>query len=132
VAAAGRRPESVPVATRLGLHRARADLRFALADYEGSREEAETLATLARSAGDRVAEAGALEQTANATMWEQDFPQALEHARHALHLDQVGTDSVNHRCSAPRCAASLIRRFISRTASRMPMNTARLTIAWPM
>ena len=36
---------------------------------------------------------------------------------------------VRHRaCAAP----SRISRFISRTASRMPTNTARDTIAWPM
>ena len=89
LAAADRCPGSVAVATRLGLHRARAELRFAIGDYEGSRKEAGTLLALARSVGDRVAEAGALEQTANATMWEQDFPGALEVARGAIELAQA-------------------------------------------
>src|SRR6185436_20641949 len=43
-----------------------------------------------------------------------------------LDFDQIGADAVNHR------AASVIRRFISRTASRMPTNTARDTMACPM
>src|SRR5471030_505138 len=39
----------------------------------------------------------------------------------------VGSDAHDHLALAP-----VISAFISRTASRIPVNTARLTIAWPM
>ena len=51
---------------------------------------------------------------------------AIQHGPHALNEDQIGADPNNHR------AASRIRRFISRTASRMPTKTARETIECPM
>src|SRR5690349_11969397 len=50
----------------------------------------------------------------------------LERGLDALDLDHVGADAENH------FAACTIKRFISRTASRMTTKTARLTIAWPM
>ncbi len=43
----------------------------------------------------------------------------------ALYRNQVGADTVDHL----NLAISRIRRFISRTASARPTNTARLTIA---
>src|SRR5690349_8120479 len=50
----------------------------------------------------------------------------LQHGAHTLDLHDVGADAVDH------FAARSINCFISRTASRMPTNTARLTIAWPI
>src|SRR5262245_380238 len=50
----------------------------------------------------------------------------LERLGDAADLDHVGPDAVDHRTDC------VISCFISRTASRMPTNTARLTIAWPM
>src|SRR2546423_13781034 len=44
----------------------------------------------------------------------------------ATDLHYVGTDTVDHR------AAWSMSAFISRTASRMPTNTARDTMAWPI
>src|SRR5947209_4217035 len=55
---------------------------------------------------------------------------ALSEARQGMFdardLDYVGAYAVDHR------TAWIISCFISRTASRMPTNTARLTMAWPM
>src|SRR5690606_137831 len=45
--------------------------------------------------------------------------------------DEVGADSDDHG-EAVCVAASRIRRFISRTASRRPTNRARDTMAWPI
>src|SRR3989440_11262054 len=51
---------------------------------------------------------------------------ALERRLNAADFHHVGADAVDHR------AARTISCFISRTASRMPTNTARLTMACPM
>ena len=51
---------------------------------------------------------------------------APQGALDALDLDDVSSDPEDHR------AASTISLFISRTASRMPTKTARLTMAWPI
>src|SRR4051812_25743320 len=50
---------------------------------------------------------------------------ALEHLANAIDRHDVGSDPDDHR-------APVMSAFISRTASRSPTNTARLTIAWPM
>src|SRR5581483_11323520 len=53
----------------------------------------------------------------------------------ARDLHHVRADAENHRAApwpAVSEAALAIRLFISRTASRMPTNSARLTMAWPM
>src|SRR5688572_8518314 len=52
--------------------------------------------------------------------------EALQRLLDAPDLDHVVADAVDQP------DASTIRRFISRTASRMPTNTARLTMAWPI
>src|SRR3954453_3437983 len=44
----------------------------------------------------------------------------------AADLHDIRPHSENH------LAASTMRRFISRTASRIPTNSARLTMAWPI
>src|SRR5205823_5897696 len=65
----------------------------------------------------------------------KSLPESLERLFDARHLDDVGAHTVDHRASREEPAdeaASVISRFISRTASRMPTNTARLTMAWPM
>src|SRR5258705_4329178 len=51
---------------------------------------------------------------------------AHERLLDAADLDDVGSEAEDH------LAASTIKRFISRTASRIPTNSARLTMAWPM
>src|SRR5262245_28227920 len=55
---------------------------------------------------------------------------AFERLLDAGDLHQIGADAENH--PLPRIAPPTISVFISRTASRMPMKTARLTIACPM
>src|SRR5262245_23722693 len=59
---------------------------------------------------------------------------ARERRRHARDLDEIGADPDDHRRprTAARVAASTMSNFISRTASRMPTKTARLTMACPM
>ena len=52
-----------------------------------------------------------------------------QHALETRDAAQVGADTENH---AALPAASRISAFISRTASRRPTNTERLTMAWPM
>src|SRR6266849_3711928 len=54
--------------------------------------------------------------------------EALEASLDALHGTHVSADSHDHLGPL----AVIIRYFISRTASRMPTKTARLTIACPM
>lgn len=46
-----------------------------------------------------------------------------------LDRDEIGPDAVDHAAGSPRSAASRINCFISRTASRRPTKTARLTMA---
>src|SRR5687768_496189 len=54
------------------------------------------------------------------------FSPALQRLADAFDFHHVRTHPEDHR------AARTISAFISRTASRMPMNTARDTMAWPM
>src|SRR5258706_1307445 len=56
----------------------------------------------------------------------QSITESGQRLLHSPHFDDIGPHAVDHR------AASTIRRFISRTASRMPTNSDRLTMAWPM
>ena len=51
----------------------------------------------------------------------------------AYDLDEIGADADDQPCApiAARMAALTMRVFISRTASRMPTNTARLTMRVP-
>jgi class 3 adenylate cyclase/tetratricopeptide (TPR) repeat protein len=86
---ARRREGQVPVATVMGIHRARADLFYAVGEYANSRFEAEALLSLARRAGDRPTEAGALVQSAWATVWMEDFPGALGQAAEAIALSEA-------------------------------------------
>jgi class 3 adenylate cyclase/tetratricopeptide (TPR) repeat protein len=94
LAVAARRRESVPVATLMAIHRARADLFFGIGDFVRSREAAEALVDLARRAGDRVAEAVALVQVAQALQWAEDFPPAFERVREAIKIaESVGAQA---------------------------------------
>src|ERR1051325_7727130 len=58
--AIGHLGDRVPVATLAGVHRARADLFFGVADFGQSGEVAEALVALARRTGDPEMEANAL------------------------------------------------------------------------
>jgi class 3 adenylate cyclase/tetratricopeptide (TPR) repeat protein len=87
--AATRAGASLPVL--IDIHRTRTDLFFGIGDFVRSREEAQRLLELTRSAGDRVAEAGALVQLAAALQWTEDFPEAHERVRQAIALaEDVG------------------------------------------
>ncbi len=90
LAAADRCPDAIGPPQRLPVHRARADLLFALGDYEQSRREAEEAMALAGALGDRASEANAVVQSALALQWAQDFPAALEYADRAVALGQAG------------------------------------------
>ena len=91
LAVADRRRESVPAATIMAIHRARADLFFGVGDFVRSREAAEALVDLARRSGDRSAEAGGLVQIASALQWAEDFPPAFERVREAIEIaESVG------------------------------------------
>ena len=52
---------------------------------------------------------------------------ALDVLLHARHAHDVRANAEDHRARASR-----ISRFISRTASCNPLNSARATIAWPI
>jgi class 3 adenylate cyclase/tetratricopeptide (TPR) repeat protein len=89
LATARRLEGQIPVATIMAIHRARTDLFYAVGEYANSRLEAEALLELARRAGDRKTEAGALVQSAWATVWMEDFPGALELAGEAITLSEA-------------------------------------------
>jgi tetratricopeptide (TPR) repeat protein len=78
--------ERVPVGTILEIHRARADLYFAVGDFGRSREEADVLVAMSARVGDRRAEADALMLAATAWQWYEDFPRARENARRAIDI----------------------------------------------
>ena len=91
--AAGRLGDGVPITTLLEIRRARADLFFAIGDFECSRAEGESAAELARRLPDRAAEAGALTQVASALQWAENFPAAHEKVRRAVEIAQsVGAE----------------------------------------
>src|SRR3569623_1552282 len=55
------------------------------------------------------------------------LPVALPAGAHTIDPNDIGADAVD-----PRPRAAHISRFISYTASRRPVNSARAMIAWPM
>src|SRR5436190_7288407 len=69
-------------------------------------------------------EAGELRRTQDAPR--EALAVALERRLDARDVHHIRADPKDHR------AARSIKLFISRTASRMPTTTARLTMAWPM
>ena len=89
LAVARRLGDQVPVATVMMIHRARADLFFGVGEFNRSGAEAELLIELARRAGDRTAEAGALVQAAQADQWLEEFPSARARVNQALELAEA-------------------------------------------
>src|SRR5262249_15293298 len=90
--------EAMGVAGRLGgsatatlgaIHTARADLLFGMGDWSRSRAAAEARLDLSRSTGDTANTAGALVQIANANMWAEDFPAALDRSREAIEIAEA-------------------------------------------
>ncbi|MBI4561491.1 MAG: AAA family ATPase, partial [Candidatus Rokubacteria bacterium] len=85
---------AVPVTTLMAIHRAKANHYFALGDFRQSRAEGEHLLTLARRAGDRVGEGGALAWIGWAMMWAEEFDEALAYAQQAIEVaEQMGDQS---------------------------------------
>jgi tetratricopeptide (TPR) repeat protein len=74
------------IGERLAIRSTRANLLYAMGDYAEAQREADDLLSLAREAGDRGVEAGALVQGAWATVWMEDFPGALARAGQAIDL----------------------------------------------
>jgi class 3 adenylate cyclase/tetratricopeptide (TPR) repeat protein len=113
LAVADRRPEPVPAATIMGIHRARAELFFGVGDFVRSREAAQALLDLARRIGDRGAEAGALVQIASAHQWAEDFPPALERVHEAIEIaERAGAQ-------APLGAALYTRGYLHALNARL-------------
>ncbi len=82
--AAGQLGEAVDAKTFMAIHQAKADLYFALSDFERFRAESERRLALARRIGDRVSEGAALVMMGLASHWAHDFDRALEHSRQAI------------------------------------------------
>ena len=76
--------DSTGAETLMGIHGAKANLYFALSDFEGSRAEGERLLALARSVGDQASEAGALASMGWASLWAHDLDRGLEYCRQAI------------------------------------------------
>ena len=89
LAVADRLGEQVPAARVMAIRRTCADLLYAVGDYSDSRREAEHLLSLARRVGDRPSEAGALVQSAWATVWMEDFPGGLARAAEAIAVGEA-------------------------------------------
>ena len=85
-AAADQLGAEVPVRARISILRSRANLLYTVGDYADAQREADELLNLAREAGDRAVEAGALVQGAWATVWMEDFPGGLARAGRAITL----------------------------------------------
>ena len=82
--AAGHLGDAVGIDTLMAIHEAKSGLYFMLSDFATSRAEAERLLRLARRAGDRVREAGALAAMGFASMWAHDFEHALSESGEAI------------------------------------------------
>ena len=86
----------------MGIHGAKANLYFALSDFEGSRAEGERLLDLARSVGDQASEAGALASMGWASLWAYDLDRGLEYSRQAIKaagakgLEEGGVLAITH------------------------------------
>ena len=80
----GRLGEQVPAARVMAIHRTCADLFYTSVTTSTARREADDLLDLARRSGDQRSEAGALVQSAWATVWMEDFPGGLERAAEAI------------------------------------------------
>lgn len=80
---------SVDVATLMAIHQAKANLYFALSDFNRARQEGEHALKLARQAGDRASEAGALVSMGLSSTYAHDFEQALVDSRQAIEIAQA-------------------------------------------
>jgi class 3 adenylate cyclase/tetratricopeptide (TPR) repeat protein len=87
--AARRLGDRVQATVFIDIHRARADLFFAVGDFDRSRAEAEVLVEITRRVQDRLAEANALVQVANAQQWAENLPAALERSREAIEIAET-------------------------------------------
>src|SRR5262249_23718553 len=84
-----RRPGVRAAATVGAIHTAPADLLCGMGDWSRSRAAAEARLDLSRSTSDTADTAGALVQIANATMWAEDFPAALDRSREAIEIAEA-------------------------------------------
>jgi tetratricopeptide (TPR) repeat protein len=81
--------------TLIAIHQAKANLYFALSDFERSRAESECALDLARQAGDRESEGAALASMGWASTFAHDFDQALTYAHQAFQVvEEVGAKPV--------------------------------------
>jgi tetratricopeptide (TPR) repeat protein len=84
--ATGKLGDAVDIKMLVAIHQAKMSLYFILSDFESSRAEGERLLTLARRAGDRVSEGGALVGMGHASLWAHDFDHALDYSRQAIEV----------------------------------------------
>jgi class 3 adenylate cyclase/tetratricopeptide (TPR) repeat protein len=78
--------EAMDSRTLMSIHEAKSNLYFILSDFARSRSESESLLNLARRAGDRAMEGGALVGMGNASLWTHDFDRALDYSRQAIEV----------------------------------------------
>ena len=82
--AAGHLGDAVDAKTCMAIHQAKADLYFALSDFERSRAESERRLAFARQIADRVSEGAALVMMGFASHWAHNFDRALDYSRQAI------------------------------------------------
>ncbi|MFN8636827.1 MAG: adenylate/guanylate cyclase domain-containing protein [Chloroflexota bacterium] len=93
--AAGRLGEETVGDTRIGIHRAKAELYLLSSDFERARSESDRARALARRLGDRAAEGDALVSMGLAAFWGHAFDQALQDASQALAIaEAIGSPSI--------------------------------------
>jgi class 3 adenylate cyclase/tetratricopeptide (TPR) repeat protein len=92
-AAADRLGKDVGAATRMAIHRAKAELYLLVSDFTLAYAEGGRVLGLAREAGDRSAEAAALVGMAIASWLAHRFGQALDDAREAIRLAELAGNS---------------------------------------
>jgi class 3 adenylate cyclase/tetratricopeptide (TPR) repeat protein len=87
--AAGQLSETVPPETLIAIHQAKADLCVLVSDFERAREAGQRTLSVARQAGDRVAEGTALVGMGLASWFGHKFDQALNDAQQAIEVAQA-------------------------------------------
>jgi class 3 adenylate cyclase/tetratricopeptide (TPR) repeat protein/ribosomal protein L40E len=83
---AGKLGDTVDIQSIMAIHQAKMSLYFILSNFERSRGEGERLLVLARRAGDRAIEGGALAGMGNAALWVHDFDRALDYSQQAIEV----------------------------------------------
>jgi class 3 adenylate cyclase/tetratricopeptide (TPR) repeat protein len=83
---AGKLGDTVDIKSIMAIHQAKMSLYFILSNFERSRREGERLLVLARRAGDRAIEGGALAGMGNAALWVHDFDRALDYCHQAIEV----------------------------------------------